>query len=230
MKSINDVELHAVMSAPPRRSHVPNEKRVGGADYQIIFPAVWTEKGQAYVMVCTAIGRTAEEIMRWVLPGEPLLITGSLRRRDGQLLCQVTDAGRLVSAQRTVTTSADSSALLALDGGHCRITARGHIEGDGVAQGEYFRGAMLLRTLPNAQKETKTQLIDLLSPVPVLHKQAVSLVGTLRVRVGSDDPQMLTALSVSTAEDLSVPANLSSRDPQDRLRVGKLGPDTLNST
>lgn len=221
MKHLNEVTIQGTIGTRPRVQNTQRGVERGKPEAQILFPLVWTRGETTNLITASAISSTAAAIQRHVLPGEPLLVTGRLDRRSEGLRLRLSSIQRLVTADPTITVPGANGELFSLKGGLSEVMLRGHAEGDSVASATGFRFIM---KLVEGNESRRVHVIPVVSQVPVRRGQAVTVTGEF-IRSPEDEESAGYVYSVRTSlgESIEVAANLTNRDPRDRLNVATMG-------
>jgi len=226
VKNENQVIVQAVMAAPPSvRNMDQNDRDRKGPSLQLLFPLSWTHNGVAHVIVASAISTTARSIQEHIQPGEPLLVTGSFDRRQEGVRLRLTSIQRSVTRKATRSVPGVGGTLLALEDGRCTFTMNCHSFKDSVAAGEFYRS-----TVNYTDAGGRSHYFEVRSEVPLRGGQAVAMSGHFErpATLPESEGQIIADLT-DIGERITSPANLSIRDPRDRLQFDAVnGMDALD--
>lgn len=227
MKSLNDVQLVCTLGTSPVRQPRPKPDpskptRLKPNELIVMFPLLWSSGGVTHMLTGSALSPLAEDLLKFVLPGEPLLVTGEFQKVEGAIRMRVRSVERSVTNRPTIEVQGAHGPLFSLEDGYSRVALRGFIARDSVVKGDYFSTALVVRT---KNGEGKMQF-PLLTDIPVRQNQAVSIGNGQYTRFLNEEEHEGTIFapgnSLEIGEDISLPANLTTRDPRDRLRLDRL--------
>lgn len=219
MKSLNDVVITAALGAVPRRSDVPSVHQTGRRELRLHFPLVWSRDGVSSVIVTTAIGKAAEAIVQYVLPGEALMVTGNLTKFENGIRCKMISSARLVTQQPTLTVEGVNGPLFALNDGNAVVRLRGHVHADSVAKEGRFHTLLSVR----GDKGDFKEQYPVVTTMPLSANDGVDLTGHYTRYLNEEEPQgLIIATDVIISETLMGPATGNARDPRDRMRLHRL--------
>lgn len=226
MKSINDIEVLGTIGTVPLHSNTRGQGR-GRPEMQLTFPLVWTlADGESHVITATAISDTAHNIQKHIQPGEPLLVTGTLDDRVEGVRLRVRSMQRLVTLSRTLHVPGKSGPLLSLEGGRNHVLLRGHAPEDSVTvpgREDLYAFRLKHEGFSERLNRTITHFLPVLGPLPVRAGQAISVRGSYRRSLLQDEREgHVLAEDMIIGERATAPANLSIRDPRDRLQLDRL--------
>lgn len=225
MKSLNDIEILGVLGAAPQRSEVPG-RAPGRKELRLHFPMAWTQAGMTSVITVTAIGESAQAIAQHAVPGDPLLITGTLTKYDGGVRCKMVSSGRAVTDFPTIQVDGPRGPLLSLDGGEASVHLRGHVHEDSRVVHGRFHTSLAVRSKDGDFVERYTLVAD----QPLFGGQGVTVEGQFLRYVNQEESEgVIVARRVRLSERLTGPASMTNRDPQDRLRLHRLSQEDQRS-
>lgn len=226
MKALNDVQLICTMGTtpvnPPRPATGNKPTRLTDNSLLLMFPLLWTQDGVTNMITASAISPLADDIQRYYLPGEPLLVTGELAKFDENIRLRVRGMERSVTNKQTTEVQGAHGPLFSLEGGYSRLTLRGFITRDSEVKGDYFQSILAVRV-----KDGSAQMrFPLISDVPTKQGQAVAISNGQYTRFLNEEEHegviFAPGDSLELGESLKLPANLSTRDPKDRLRLDRV--------